>query len=231
MSTLAFIVPAFEAATTVASVVRAIIDGAPSGHAQPLCIVVDDGSQDETSVVAAKAGATVIRHAENRGKGAALRTGFVRAVELGAQMAIAVDADGQHIGKDAWRVALCDAPADALVLGVRDLVQAGAPRLNQVSNRISTFFLSRFGRRAFVDTQCGLRRYPLERVQKATLESNGYAYESELLLTAALEKWPIVEIPVDVYYPPENERATHFHNVKDPARIVGAVLSTLTRKR
>src|SRR5581483_10335662 len=99
---------------------------------------------DATSSVAAGAGALVLRHEHNRGKGAALRTGLLRAQSLGARGAGSVDADGQHPPAEAARLARHECPEDALVLGVRDLVRAGAPRPNRVSNGISNFFLSLF---------------------------------------------------------------------------------------
>jgi glycosyltransferase involved in cell wall biosynthesis len=225
----AFVIPAFDAARSVPAVVEAVVKSAPQGLASPLVIVVDDGSSDETAIAAARAGAIVIRHAANRGKGAALRTGFQRAFELGALLAVTLDADGQHPASEAWKVALHPAPHDALILGTRDLALAGAPRLNQASNRISNFFLSALGRRRLLDTQCGLRRYPLEKVLHCQAEANGYAYEAEVLLIAARQGWTIEQVPVEVIYPPEEQRITHFHNVKDPARIVSAVLRTLTR--
>jgi glycosyltransferase involved in cell wall biosynthesis len=225
----AFIIPALDASKSVPVLVEGVIRSAPKGHDSPLVIVIDDGSRDDTAIAAARAGASVIRHAKNRGKGAALRTGFARAFELGALLAVTLDADGQHPPSEAWKVALHPAPHDALVLGTRDLERAGAPRLNQTSNRISNFFLSTFGKKRLLDTQCGLRRYPLDKVLHCRAESNGFAYESEVLLIAARQGWTIEQVPVDVIYPPEDQRITHFHNVKDPARIVGAVLRTLTR--
>lgn len=230
MNPAAFVIPAYDAAGTVARVIESIVGAAPPGHDSPLVIVIDDGSSDDTALVAARAGAHVIRHATNRGKGAALRTGFQAAFELGALLAVTVDADGQHPGAEAWKVALHAAPLDALVLGTRDLAEAGAPRLNQTSNRISNYFLSLFGGRPLRDTQCGLRRYPLERVLHCQAESGRFAYESEVLLIAAKSGWTIEQVPVEVVYPPEDQRITHFHNVKDPARIVAAVLRTLARR-
>jgi glycosyltransferase involved in cell wall biosynthesis len=157
----AFVVPAYDAARTVPQVVEGIIGGAPKGHDSPLVIVIDDGSHDDTAIAAARVGAHVLRHSTNRGKGAALRTGFRCAFELGALLAVTVDADGQHPATEAWKVALHPAPHDSLVLGARDLELAGAPRLNQASNRISNFFLSTFGKMRFTDTQCGLRLPPV----------------------------------------------------------------------
>jgi glycosyltransferase involved in cell wall biosynthesis len=174
-----------------------------------------------------EAGAVVLAHATNRGKGAALRTGFEHAARLGADTVVTVDADGQHPPDEAIRLALHPASPDSLVLGVRDLVLDGAPKKNRMSNGISNFFLSRFAGVPLHDTQCGLRRYPLARMQTLGCVDDGYAYEAECVLKAVRAGIPVIEVPVRVYYPPEHLRVTHFHSVKDPARIVYRVLQTL----
>jgi glycosyltransferase involved in cell wall biosynthesis len=231
VGSLVAIVPAYDAERSVGAVVAGLVS-----QLSPLpdfrgVVVVDDGSSDATSSVAASAGATVLRHDRNRGKGAALRTGLCHARSLGAGVAITVDADGQHPPAEAARLALYDCPAEALVLGVRDLVRAGAPGPNRFSNGISNFFLSLFTGRDLHDTQCGLRRYPVARTLELAPRDDGYAFEAECVLRAARAGWQIVEVPVNVYYPPEDERVSHFHVVRDPARIVYRVVATLATTR
>jgi isopenicillin-N N-acyltransferase-like protein len=221
------VVPAYQAERHVAEVVR----GLRAELGDTPVIVVDDGSTDRTALAAEEAGAIVVKHATNRGKGAALRSGFARALELGADAAVTVDADGQHPAEEAARIARHEAPRTALVLGVRDLARAGAPRKNRFSNAFSNRFLSWFGGRPLADTQCGLRRYPLPEVGSLGARSPGYAFEAETLLRAVRRGWDVVEVPVRVVYPPE--RTTHFHAARDPARIVYRVLEStlLTRRR
>ena len=221
-----FVIPAYQAAASVAAVVRGLTLELAQASA-PLIVVVDDGSTDGTGEIAEQAGARVIRHLENRGKGCALRTGFNELVALGADAAVCVDADGQHPPEEAVRLARLDAPREALVLGVRDLARDGAPKKNQFSNRFSNRFLSFALGRTLSDTQCGLRRYPLPETLALAARASGYGYEAEVILRAVRLGWPIVEVPVRVIYPPEHERVTHFHSVRDPARIVYRVLYTL----
>jgi glycosyltransferase involved in cell wall biosynthesis len=218
------VVPAFQAERSVEAVVRGL-RAALGPAAEPL-IVVDDGSSDRTAERAEQAGAVVLRHPENRGKGAALRTGFARALAAGAGAVVSVDADGQHLPEEAARLARDPAPREALVLAIRDLARDGAPAANRFSNAFSNAFLSWFGGRPLHDTQCGLRRYPLPETLALGARADGYAYEAEVLLRAARLGKPIVEVPVRVFYPPEEERVSHFHVVRDPARIVASVLST-----
>jgi glycosyltransferase involved in cell wall biosynthesis len=224
------LVPAFQAERSVGAVVSGLLREL-SWSDEPRVVVVDDGSTDGTAEAAERAGATVLRHAENQGKGAALRTGFSFARERGFDAAVTVDADGQHPPDEAARVALHPAPRTALVLGVRDLRRDGAPLANRFSNGFSNVFLSWFGGIPLRDTQCGLRRYPVSETLELGVRANGYAFEAEALLTAARLGWRIDELPVRVVYPPEDERVSHFHALRDPARIVVRVLAATARVR
>ncbi|MBI4950766.1 MAG: glycosyltransferase family 2 protein [Myxococcales bacterium] len=194
-------------------------------------IVVDDGSSDDTAEVAARAGADLVRHARNRGKGAALRSGLGAAHALGVRAVVTVDADGQHPPDEALGLHARAPDLDALVLGVRDLAAAGAPHANQRSNAFSNLVLSAFVGRRLADTQCGLRRYPLAATLALGGREDGYGYEAEVLIRALAAGVPLVELPVTVIYPPEHLRVTHFDSVRDPAKIVRRVLATVAETR
>ncbi len=226
------IVPAFDAAATVGRVVSELRAALPELSAEAF-LVIDDGSRDATSDVARRAGARVVTHEVNRGKGAALRSGLDAARRFGFAVALSVDADGQHPGASARDVLFASSDPRALVLGVRDLARDGAPRANRMSNGISNFFLSRFAGKPLSDTQCGLRRYPVRETLELAPRADGYAFEAEVLLRAVAAGLPLVEQPVHVVYPPERERVTHFDSVRDPARIIVVVLRTVRdlRKR
>lgn len=214
----------------MADVVRAVIDVWPSA-ADGAVLVVDDGSTDKTAALAREAGARVISHPRNLGKGAALRTGMEAARAAGFDACVTIDADGQHPASEARRLLDADPDPGAFVLGIRDLVGANAPRANQMSNRISNFFLSIFAGIPLADTQCGLRRYPLARSLDREAIDNGYAFEAEVILRAVAAGVRVVEVPIRVIYPPEHERVTHFDAVRDPARIIKRVIKTLVYTR
>ncbi|HEV8245669.1 MAG TPA: glycosyltransferase family 2 protein [Polyangiaceae bacterium] len=231
---MAAVVPAYQAEATIERVVTELaLEWHALGERGSKVIVVDDGSNDRTAERARGAGADVVRHDANRGKGAALRTGMERARTLGADAVVTVDADGQHPASQAALLARAELPRETLLLGVRDLVRAGAPGANRFSNGFSNVFLSWFGGRRLADTQCGLRRYPLRETLELGITSSGYEFEADVILRAARLGWPIEELPVEVLYPPEPERVSHFRVVRDPARIVGRVLWTVatTRRR
>ncbi len=220
------IVPAFQAAGTLGDV----LDALRETLAVPV-IVVDDGSTDDTSRVAREHGAQVTRHARNAGKGAALVTGLRLAAEHGFTQAVTVDADGQHPASSARAVLDGSDDPRALVLGVRSLQRDGAPAANRFGNDVSNFFLSLFAGRRLHDTQCGLRRYPVVETLELGSHAQGYALEAEIVLRAIAAGLPVVEVPIDVIYPPEGQGHSHFRRVLDPTRIVLRVVGTVLELR
>jgi glycosyltransferase involved in cell wall biosynthesis len=228
---LCFVVPAFQAEKSIAAVVRGLLDGArrAGNWTEPSVVVVDDGSTDATAESARDAGAEVLRHPVNRGKGRALLTGFRAAFDRGARAAVSVDADGQHPPEEALKIALDPAPPDALVLAVRDLLRDGAPKANRFSNGFSNVWMSWFARRPLRDTQCGLRRYPLPATLELGLLGSRFELESEVILRAVRRGIPIVEVPSRVLYP--EERTSHFRSARDPTRIVLRLLHTAATTR
>ena len=214
------VIPAYDAEATIGAVIDAVREAMPD---LPL-YVVDDGSRDGTATIAKDRRCTVLAHERNRGKGAALRTAFAAARDDGHDVALTIDADGQHPAGEARRVLEASNDAEALVLGVRALERDGAPKKNVFSNGISNYFLSRFAGRPLRDTQCGLRRYPLARTLDlaARAHGTGYELEAELLLRAVWAGVPIVEVPVTVLYP--EDRTTHFRISRDPWRIIDVIV-------
>jgi hypothetical protein len=220
----AALIPAFNAAETVGVVVKGLREAI--GDAIPI-FVVDDGSTDATAEVAEKAGARVVKHPINRGKGAAIRTGLRAALAEGCDVAITVDADGQHPPEHAARLLDPTYDASALVLGTRDLGRSGAPRGNLIGNRVSNFFVSVFTWRRFRDTQCGLRRYPIEKTLSVRTKDQRFGFEAEIIFAAMRARIPVIEAPVTVLYPPRNKHTTHYRAFKDTVHIVHRITVTI----
>ena len=207
---LCVIIPCFDHSATVAAVAR---------EAQIFCpvIVIDDGS---ASPLLELPGCALIRLEKNSGKGAALRAGFLRAAELGFTHAITMDADGQHFAEDIPKfLAAAQAQPEALIVGVRNLREAGAPGHRQCSNAVSTFWFRVETGVKLRDTQCGFRGYPLALTQTLLTRSERYAFELEIMVRAAWTGIPIVAVPVKCTYRPEQIRQSHFRPVVDLARI------------
>lgn len=213
------LVPALDAARTLGPVV------AGAAAVVPAVLVVDDGSRDDTAAVAQAAGATVVRHPHNRGKGAALRTGLEWCRDQGYEVALTLDADGQHPPAELARLLAASDRVDTLVLGIRNLAAAGAPRANQMSNGFSNWFLSTVLGTRLRDTQCGMRRYPVRATLALGVKEDGFGFETEVLLRAVGAGLAVREVDVRVIYPAD--RTSHFDARRDPWRIVGRVLRTL----
>lgn len=236
------LIPAYNAEQHVAAVVRgARQTGLP-------VIVVDDGSTDGTKDQAQAAGAMVLRHHGNRGKGAALQTGFAYARTQNADGVLTLDADGQHDTREipsllsAWQ-----RQPQSIVLGVRSFDPALMPRRSRIGNHISTFFISLFAGRQHSDTQTGFRIYP-RRLLSLPLSTRRFDTETELLLWASKLGIPLVEVPVQTIYrvpnaPPVETASqgttaatatdettstprTHFRNWEDTLRVLGLVVSS-----
>jgi glycosyltransferase involved in cell wall biosynthesis len=225
-SGVAFLIPAYDAEPTIGPIVRELLRLARESGAwkEPRVVVVDDGSRDATAERARAAGAVVLEQPENLGKGRALLLGLSHAFENGARAAVTLDADGQHPPEEALRLALDPSPLDALVLAVRDLSRAGAPRRNRFSNGFSNLWMSWFARRRLHDTQCGLRRYPLPETLALGLLGARFELESEVILRAVRFGINVVETPAQVVY--SEHGTSHFRGMVDPARIVVRLLHT-----
>jgi len=226
------LIPSYNAGDRLGKVVddlRSLLD---ARNVRVVIVVVDDGSTDASMQGLIERGVIILRHDKNQGKGAALKTGLRWAQEHGFTHAVTMDADGQHPADEALTLLFHAASEDCLVLAVRDLAKAGAPRANQWSNRFSNRVLSLFGGQTLLDTQCGLRRYPVAATLSLDAPENGYAFESDVVLRAARRGMPIVHVPCNVIYPPEAERLSYFDSVRDPMKMVRrVVLTALTVRR
>lgn len=192
-------------------------------------IVVNDGSSDATSSILGNInaeGLTVVTLDKNRGKGAALKAGFRKALEMGFAYAITLDGDGQHYPEDiATMLRANQEHPGALILGSRILEGADRSKGCSFANRFSNFWLWVQTGRRLEDTQTGYRLYPLRKLYGLSLLTSRYEAELELLVFASWHGVDLVPVPVNVYYPPREERVSHFRPGMDFARI--AVLNTV----
>ena len=178
-------------------------------------VVVDDGSRDGTAdVLAGFPQVAVVRHEQTQGKGAALASGLARAAELGFRHAITMDADGQHLAADLpkFLAAIGEHP-EALVVGVRDLAGAGAPRRSRLLRANSDFWVWVHTGRWVHDTQSGFRAYPLAGILALRLKTRRYDYEVEALVKGLWTGLPVVEVPVAVRY--QTGSPSHFRPFRD----------------
>jgi glycosyltransferase involved in cell wall biosynthesis len=177
----------------------------------PNVIVVDDGSGDATATLAANAGAEVVRHAHTRGKGAALKTGWQRAVERGFAWALTMDGDGQHSVADipAFLSAAATGKAD-LIVGNRLANPARMPWLRRRVNQWMSRRLSRAAGIDLPDSQCGFRMMRLGVWQNLSLRAEHFEIESELLLAFIARDCQVRFIPVQTIYAGERSKINPF---------------------
>ncbi len=189
-------------------------------------IVVNDGSTDTTaSILTQYQGIKIISLPENRGKGNALSTGFTEARRLGFNHALTIDSDGQHYPDDipVFVEALENEGSDVLLVGDRNMEQAGIPQKSSVGNRISTFWFWFETGITLKDTQSGYRLYPLNKIPKKFYTPK-FEFEIEIMVRTAWKGVPVKNVPVKVLYDPE-ERVSHFRPFTDFVRI--SILNTV----
>lgn len=219
------VIPTYQNAKTLLKVVADV------HRVVDTVFVVDDGSNDGTAALLDKATGNerpekVLTHPKNCGKGAALKTGLTYARQQGFRYAVTVDADGQHRADDipALLKAVEEEP-DALAIGSRGLQHENMPAKSTFANRFSNFWFALQTLQRLPDTQSGLRVYPLRCLHGLRWMSARYEAELTLLVFSAWAGVKLLPVPVSVYYPPRDQRVTHFRPGRDFTRI--SVLNTL----
>ena len=192
MSATWAVVPAYNEGKRIGPVVRAVRTHCP-------CVVVDDGSPDDTSAIAKRAGAAVLRHVVNLGKGAAMRTGAEYAIAHGAKRIIFLDGDGQH---DPAEIPLFIAQlkrGKQVVFGARRMKtsmpierQAGRWLIRRVIRTIYGYNLH--------DPLCGYRAMTARAYARIRWRSRDYSVESEMIARAGRESLPYAEVDISTIY-------------------------------
>jgi len=217
-SDLAVIIPAYNAERTVGNVVIE----ARRQH-EPV-IVIDDGSIDKTGDAARAAGATVVlRHDVNRGKGAALKTGFAWALDNGYGAVITLDADGQHLPSEIPKfIEQYTRGGEDLIIGGRaHLFMQMLPRRRN-ANRFSAWCIAQFSGADITDSQSGFRLYSACLLRALKLRTDGFDLESEVIVLAGKRKLRIVTIPIDLGFV-DGLSTSHFRPLLDTLRIAWTV--------
>jgi len=200
-SQCAVIIPCLNEAAGIGTLVREVRQQLPNA------IVIDDGSSDSTGHLATQAGAEVLRHGQPKGKGAALRAGWQRAVERGFGWALTMDGDGQHAVSDIPGFLRCaETSGAALIVGNRMAHPTGMPLIRRCTNRFMSWKLGRLAGQKLPDTQCGFRLMHLPAWSKLSIETTHFEIESELLLAFARAELKIAFVPIQVIYRAEDSK-------------------------
>jgi len=186
-------------------------------------IVCNDGSTDLTSSLAKKSGAFVINHSKNLGYGASIKSIFVKAKEIGCDVLITFDADGQHRIEDIPTVLqpLKDKKAD-IVIGSRFLDEnKEVPGYRKIGIKAITKLTNAYTGKELTDSQSGFRAYTKEVIEKCIPSDSGMGVSTEILIKAYRSNFKIVEVPIVISY--EGDTSTH----NPVSHGVGVMLSTL----
>lgn len=217
MEKISVLIPSYNEAKAIGGITRELRTKGLS-----VC-VIDDGSADETSSIAKSAGAFVIRHEKNKGKGASLIDGFAYALKEGFAAALVMDGDGQHVVSDVdnFFKKMDETGAD-IVIGNRMSDTAIMPIARKLTNKFMSYLISRMCGHDIPDTQCGFRLIKRRVLESVSLNSSNYEIESELLLKAAKNGFKIES--VKTIYEDEESRINPF---VDTIRFIAFLVRTM----
>jgi len=208
--TICALIAAFNEEDTVAAVVNGVRPYAAD------VVVVDDGSTDRTADRAAQAGAVVLRHERNQGKGCAVRTGLARVLAGTASHVLFLDADLQHDPGDIPRlVAAAEQTGCDLVIAERAFTKGTMPTARFYSNRIGSRILSAFIGTEVTDSQSGFRLIRTEALRPLTLTATGYELETEMLIKLTRRHASMARLSIAARYDGAHSK---LRNVRDTFR-------------
>jgi uncharacterized protein (DUF2062 family) len=220
------LMPSYNNAQTLRDVVeRALAQKLP-------VIVVNDGATDDTAKILESFGdrVIVVTHDRNRGKAAALASGFARAREMSFTHAITLDTDGQLDPEQIPKyLAAARANPRKLVIGVRPEGLKNCPLGSRWGRRISNFLVWMESGVRVGDSQCGYRVYPLDFVRLSRCKAGHFGFETEIITRAGWVGCGIIEVPAISRYLPPDQRVSHFRPWKDSCRAVGMHVRLVAR--
>jgi glycosyltransferase involved in cell wall biosynthesis len=218
-------IPAYNEETAIGSVVLRT-----KNHVDHV-LVIDDGSVDKTAKIAELAGAEVIRHERNMGKGMALRHAFLRARETGAEILVCLDADGQHNPDEIPRLLapIRNGGAD-MVIGSRFLdIESDIPRYRRAGQKVLTSLTNSISATKVTDSQSGFRAFSKKAIDSISLEEDGIGIESSMQRSADDNKLLIAEVPITCRY--DIEHASKMGPVRHGFTVVNTVLKIVEERQ
>jgi glycosyltransferase involved in cell wall biosynthesis len=209
---IAAVIPAYQEKKHIGDVVRRTRDKIDN------VLVVDDGSNDKTTERAREAGAEVIVHPQNRGKGEAIKTGLRHFLNRQFDWVFILDADGQHRPEeiDRFLAAAVSAAEPKLILGNRMNDVSSMPLARRIVNRYMSEKISRVCRQDIPDTQCGFRMLHRQLIPDLLEGADRFEYESEMLIIASRKGFRIDSVSISTVY---SDEVSSIHPVRDTLRF------------
>jgi glycosyltransferase involved in cell wall biosynthesis len=209
--TVSAVIPAFHEEKHIADVVRRTLKQLVN------VVVVDDGSTDATAEEARKAGADVIVHEKNLGKGESIKSGFRYWLDHGATYVIILDGDGQHLPEEIpFFLAAAASFGPKLLIGTRMNNVGDMPFVRRAVNRYMSRTISHVCRQEIPDTQCGFRMVHRDIIPALLGGTERFDYETEMLIVASRAGCEIASVPITTVY---SDEVSSIHPVRDTLRF------------
>jgi glycosyltransferase involved in cell wall biosynthesis len=204
---LVVMIPAFNEEKTIGKVIQEIPKSI-SGISEIKILVIDDGSRDRTSEIAEKHRAVVLKHKYNKGLGTTFKHGIDKALSIGADIIVNIDADNQFNSQDIPKLInpLLDEKADMVTCSrfLDPQLTKNIPWIKKWGNRRFTNLINRITGKRYTDTQCGFRAYSKEAAMRLNLNGK-FTYTQEVFIDLAEKGMKIVEMPLEVRYFPKRK--------------------------
>jgi glycosyltransferase involved in cell wall biosynthesis len=212
MAKIAAVIPAYNEEKHIGDVVRR------ARQQLDHVLVVDDGSQDKTADKAHAAGAQLIVHEQNRGKGETIKTGLRHWLERDVDLVIILDADGQHRPEeiDRFTAAAMSPEEPKLILGNRMNDVSSMPRVRRFVNRWMSQRISVVCGQEIPDTQCGFRMLHRQLIPELLGGAARFDYETEMLIVASRKGFRIASVPISTVY---SDEVSSIHPIRDTIRF------------
>jgi len=208
---VAAVIPAYLEEKHVGDVVRRTLKQLAN------VVVVDDGSNDRTADEARSAGADVIVHEQNRGKGESIKSGFRYWLEHGSTYVVILDADGQHLPEEIERfLAAAASGVGELLIGTRMNDVREMPAMRRMVNRYMSRKISRACGQDIPDTQCGFRMVHRSIIPSLLGGTERFDYETEMLILASRAGCRIASVPISTVY---SDEVSSIHPIRDTLRF------------
>ena len=212
-SQTAAVIPAYQDEKHIGDIVRRTCERLDH------VLVIDDGSSDQTAQRAREAGAEVIVHDQNRGKGEAIKTGLGQGIGREVAWMILLDSDGQHLPEeiDRFLSAAASVTRPTFFIGNRMNDVARMPFIRRVVNRCMSSQISRVCGQRIPDTQCGFRMVHRQMVPELLGGGHRFDYETEVLIIASRKGYRIESVPITTVY---TDQVSKIHPLRDAIRFL-----------
>ena len=224
----AVLVPAYNESLTILLLLNNILEFKPTQ-----LIVVNDASIDNTVEIIDMLPIVLLNNVKNTGKAGSLWKGFEKAIDLNMDVVITIDGDGQHDpGNIPELIEKYLQNNNKIIIGSRKKNPQSQPFARYFANKFANFWVSWAAGYRISDSQSGYRLYPVSLLKNIGLlkQSQGFVFESEVLIEAAWQNYYSEAVEIEAIYP-EKRRASHFKPFKDIMNITKMVASRLFEKK